>query len=69
MIPTLSIEDIDTKASKLHQTLNSVDGTTILHHNLYTNGIGYLRLLFDIKEVPRRLFALYRIVEKCIGIR
>ncbi|MBR2565690.1 MAG: insulinase family protein [Paenibacillus sp.] len=67
VIPTLSIEDIDTKASKLYQTVNNVDGTTVLHHNLYTNGIGYLRLLFDIKEVPRRLLPYVGLLKNVLG--
>ncbi|WP_427050348.1 insulinase family protein [Paenibacillus sp. TC-CSREp1] len=67
VIPTLSIEDIDTKASRLYQTVNNVDGTTILHHNLYTNGIGYLRLLFDIKDVPRRLLPYAGLLKNVLG--
>ena len=67
VIPTLSIEDIEPKASTLHQTVNQVDGTTILHHNLYTNGIGYLRLLFDIKEVPRHLLPYAGLLKNVLG--
>lgn len=67
VIPTLSIEDIEPKASTLHQTENQVDGTTILHHNLYTNGIGYLRLLFDIKEVPRHLLPYAGLLKNVLG--
>lgn len=67
VIPTLSIEDIEPKASTLHQTANQVDGTTILHHNLYTNGIGYLRLLFDIKEVPRHLLPYAGLLKNVLG--
>ena len=28
----------------------------IIHHNLYTNGIAYLRLLFNLKELLRNYF-------------
>jgi len=47
--------------------VNQVDGTTILHHNLYTNGIGYLRLLFDIKEVPRHLLPYAGLLKNVLG--
>lgn len=30
--------------------------TTVLVHDIFTNGIGYLNLLFDLKKVPAPLF-------------
>ncbi|CAH1208796.1 insulinase family protein [Paenibacillus sp. JJ-223] len=66
-IPTLSIEDIEPKASVLHQTLKQADGTTIVHHNLYTNGIGYLKLLFDVKSVPERLLPYVGLLKSVLG--
>ncbi|MCM3171169.1 insulinase family protein [Paenibacillus sp. MER 99-2] len=67
VIPTLSIEDIDPQASKLSNTLKSVDGTTIVHHNLYTNGIGYLKLLFNVKEVPEHLQPYLGLLKSVLG--
>lgn len=54
-IPLLSKSDISTQAPSLHLNVHEADGTTILHHNLYSNGIGYLKLLFDVKETPPHL--------------
>ncbi|WP_416294979.1 insulinase family protein [Paenibacillus illinoisensis] len=67
VIPTLSIEDIEPKASTLYQTLKTVEGTTILHHNLYTNGIGYLKLLFDVKEIPQHLLPYAGLLKSVLG--
>ncbi|WP_338540154.1 insulinase family protein [Paenibacillus tundrae] len=67
VIPTLSIEDIDPQASKLSNTLKSVEGTTIVHHNLYTNGIGYLKLLFNVKEVPEHLQPYLGLLKSVLG--
>ncbi|MCG7375857.1 insulinase family protein [Paenibacillus sp. ACRSA] len=67
VIRTLSIEDIDPQASKLSNTLKSVDGTTIVHHNLYTNGIGYLKLLFNVKEVPEHLQPYLGLLKSVLG--
>ena len=52
-IPLLKRSDIGTEAAKLYNTEKKVGDTRILHHNLYTNGIGYLDLLFDTKQIGR----------------
>ena len=41
--------------------------TRILHHNLYTNGIGYLDLLFDTKQVPQDLIPYLGILKSVLG--
>jgi len=51
-IPVLSIEDINSKAQPLYQNIHKLEGTTIIHHDIFTNGIGYLKLSFDIKTIP-----------------
>ncbi|MDD7740945.1 MAG: insulinase family protein, partial [Lachnospiraceae bacterium] len=45
----------------------TVDGTTVLHHNMFTNGIGYLTLLFDTKEVPDELVSYMGILKSVLG--
>ena len=39
----------------------------MLHHDLYTNGIGYLDLLFDVKEVPETLVPYLGILKSVLG--
>lgn len=52
LIPMLKREDIKTQAEKLNWTEHLIDGVTVLHHNLFTSGIGYLRVLFHTDRVP-----------------
>ncbi len=51
-IPMLRREDIGTKAEEIRWTERVIDGVPALHHCLFTSGIGYLRVLFDMNRVP-----------------
>lgn len=54
-IPLLAIDDIGKEARKLYNTEMTLDGTKVLHHNIFTNGISYITLAFDLKDLPVRL--------------
>ena len=55
-IPFLKRSDISRKTSvTLHTEVHECEGTRLLHHNYFTNGIGYLTLLFDTGRVPDEL--------------
>lgn len=53
MIPLLTREDIGKKIEPLYNKEHVIDGVKVIHHDVYTNKIAYLRLLFDVKEVPK----------------
>lgn len=53
VLPMLSISDIDKKAAPLYLEEKSLAGVKVLHHNLYTNGIGYVKFSFDISSLGR----------------
>ena len=40
--------------------------TTILFHDIFTNGIGYLNLVFNLKDVPKRLFPYAGILKSAL---
>ncbi len=50
-IPLLSREDITREPAKLIFEEKKVDGITVVHHELHTSGIGYLRILFNVNRV------------------
>lgn len=54
-IPMLEIHDIKREAAPLYNTELRFGETLVLHHNLHTNGIGYMELLFETKSVPKEL--------------
>ncbi len=54
-IPLLEISDIDKKAHPFKTEILDVSGTRLLHHDINTNGIAYISLMFSAQAVPERL--------------
>ncbi len=52
-IPSLALEDLDTKARILPIEVSDDQGATLLFHDLFTNGIVYLDLAFDLHRLPQ----------------
>ncbi|MCS7087820.1 MAG: insulinase family protein [Thermoflexales bacterium] len=51
-LPSLKISDLDPKIRTIPTAAETHDGVTVLHHDLFTNGIVYLDLAFDMRAVP-----------------
>lgn len=51
-IPLLRREDIRREADPLGLEVREEDGTTILAHEMFTSGIGYLRVMFRVDRIP-----------------
>lgn len=51
-IPMISRDDIDKKSQKLSYELKHEDGIRVVHSNMFTSGIGYLRVIFPVDCVP-----------------
>jgi len=66
-IPLLKIEDIKKDAEPYVIAEANMADTLILHHDLFTNGIGYLTLLFDLKMVPYELLPYIGILKNVLG--
>ncbi|MDO5707527.1 MAG: insulinase family protein [Andreesenia angusta] len=47
-IPKLSLKDIDTKIERINLEEKEIDDIKILHLNEYTNGIDYIKMVFNI---------------------
>jgi len=52
-IPTLSVDDLDRQARNIPTEIQREGNTTILFHDLPTNGILYLDLGFNLRVLPR----------------
>lgn len=52
-IPSLSLADLDKEAKKIPLEVNQKDGIDILFHDIFTNGIVYLDLGFDLHRLPQ----------------
>ena len=54
-IPTLKKSDLSYEVMGVSNIEEVLDGVTILHHNYNTNGISYLRLVFNAQDLPAHL--------------
>lgn len=66
-IPLLKRSDISRETARIYNTEKYMGDTLFLHHDVYTNGIGYLDLLFDVKKVPRDLVPYMGILKSVLG--
>lgn len=55
-IPLLNREDMKKDAAAYVNEVRGSKEAPVLYHNIFTNGIGYLNLVFDAGNVPERLF-------------
>ncbi|MDE7446061.1 MAG: insulinase family protein [Lachnospiraceae bacterium] len=65
-IPLLAREDMKKEAAGYINEVHETEGTTILFHDIFTNGIGYLNLVFDLKDVPADLFPYVGILKAAL---
>lgn len=54
-LPMLTIDDLEKNVSTIPIELEAVNDGTILFHDLFTNGILYLNVGFDLHAVPQEL--------------
>ncbi len=55
-LPCLSREDIGKKADKVLVEEREARGIPVIMHPLFTNGISYVRLMFDMGDLPEKLY-------------
>lgn len=66
-IPLLSREDIDKTSQPIYNEEKKVDGIPLIHHEVYTNGIAYMKLLFDLEEIPKALTPYIGLLSSVLG--
>ena len=54
-LPKLSISDISREIEMIPTDHTAIGGVPVLRHDLFTNGIAYLDLAFDVSDVPEEL--------------
>ncbi len=54
-IPSLSLDDLDKKVKTAPIDISKMSGVQTIYHDLFTNGIAYLDLGFDLHGVPQDL--------------
>jgi Zn-dependent M16 (insulinase) family peptidase len=66
-IPMLAREDIRKEIEPLYNKETSIAGSRVIHHEVYTNKIAYLRLLFNVKNVPKELLPYASLLSYVLG--
>lgn len=67
-IPVLEISDIKKDAAKLVYEVRDIAGRKSIYHNIHTNGIDYVRVMFDATKIPARLFPYLPMLKGIIGL-
>lgn len=66
-IPLLKKEDLSYDVLPISNIESSVSGVKVLHHDVATNGIGYLRLLFNVLNLPEKYIPYLGIFKAFLG--
>ena len=54
-LPTLSLDDLEKENKLIPIEVFDLEGVELLYHDLFTNGIVYLDLVFDLSALPQEL--------------
>lgn len=67
-LPVLRLSDMNKKASEIHNKEISINGTKAVWHDISTNGISYVKLMFDIKELKEEYWQYASLLTMILGI-
>lgn len=67
-IPVLQRSDISKEIRTSSNEEIMLGETLLLHHNIETNGVGYLNLLFDVQKIPDELISYVGLLNACMGM-
>lgn len=66
-IPLLKIADINKNCDKLVYAKDDIDSTVALRHDIETNGIAYIKMLFDVSTISYEDINYLYLLEEFIG--
>lgn len=67
-IPLLSREDIGKLARKIVNEECKMKDIPALYHEVFTNGIAYIRMVFEIADMPEELLPYLGVYKSCLGL-
>ncbi|NOH02380.1 MAG: peptidase M16 [Chloroflexi bacterium] len=65
-LPVLDLDDLDKRVSTIPIEEIQVQDSKVLYHDLFTNGIVYLDLAFDLRAMPQELIPLTEIFARAL---
>jgi hypothetical protein len=66
-IPVLRREDLSKEVEPFYNTVVELEDVKVVKHNIFTNGITYFSLCFDITDVPFELLPYITVLKGCLG--
>lgn len=66
-IPMLTRADMKKESEPFINELKDAFGTKVLFHDVQTNGIAYIKLIFDVSNVPAELFSYIGVLKNILG--
>ena len=67
-IPLLAREDLTRNAEPLKNEVRNIQDTKVLFHPIFTNGINYVRMIFDISHLPEKLLPYLGLLKSVMGL-
>ena len=67
-IPMLERKDISTEIAPIYNEELTLAGVPVVVHEIETNGIGYLELMFDLSGIPEELLPYAGVLQAVLGI-
>ncbi|HSG42484.1 MAG TPA: insulinase family protein [Anaerolineales bacterium] len=65
-IPVLKLADLEKESRTIPIDVMDIQNTKVLHHDLFTNGILYLDLGFDLHALPKDLLPLTNVLSRAL---
>ncbi len=66
-LPLLELSDLDAKVEPVSNIEHEAGGVSVVHHDIFTNGISYINLLFDATDVPAEELPYLGLLTGCLG--
>ena len=66
-IPMLTRDDMKKESEPFINELREEAGTKVLFHDVQTNGIAYMKLIFDASNIPAELFSYIGVLKNILG--
>ena len=67
-IPVLKREDISREIAPIYNEVLDYAGTPVIYHEIETNGIGYVDLVFDLSSVSQEMLPYVGILQAVLGV-
>ena len=66
-IPLLTRGDLKKEAEPFINELREIDGTKVLFHEIYTNGVSYLKFIFKMDQIKEELLPYVGLLKSVLG--